>query len=91
LQSGNRYTAIMPVTAEHCWDAIYRIGADDLESDNIPMDIVTRLIAFKMVILGSDGIPHFTDYGEKCFAVLFSGEGSVLELNNLAAMEEFRE
>ena len=83
-----RYTAIMPATSEQLWDAIYHLGVEDLTADNIPPDVIAKLIDFKMVTLDTAGLPQLTPYGEKCFTVLESGEGVVPELNDMAALED---
>ena len=83
-----RYTAAMSVTAAQCWDAIFRLGADDLASNDIPDDIVAKLSEFNITSVAADGIPHLTPYGKSCFDVLISGQGSVPELTALAELEE---
>ena len=77
----------MSVTSVQIWDAIYRLGADDLTTDDIPLAVVAKLVEFKMVELSDTDLPQLTLYGKKCFTVLESGDGVVPELNEMAAME----
>jgi hypothetical protein len=78
----------MPATTEQLWDAIYRLGADDLDSDSIPPEVIAKLIEFKMAELSATGLPQLTPYGEKCFVIMESGDGEVPELNDRATMED---
>jgi hypothetical protein len=77
----------MSVTSVQLWDAIYRLGADDLTAD-IPPTVIAKLIEFKMVEVNAVGLPQLTPYGAKCFNVIESGDGVVPELNDMAAMED---
>jgi hypothetical protein len=87
MPAASRYTAVMPVTSVQIWDAIYRLGANDLAADDIPPAVVAKLVEFRMVELSDTDLPQLTPYGEKCFTVLESGDGLVPELNEMAAME----
>jgi hypothetical protein len=62
---------------EPLYNALYRIGADD-DGQRIQPNILDQLVAFKMVdIVG--GTPQLTDYGDKCFVVIESGDGLITE------------
>jgi hypothetical protein len=78
----------MPATSEQLWDAIDRICNEDGTADKILPAVIAKLIEFKMVELSASGLPQLTDYGEKCYVVLESGDGVVPELNDMAAMED---
>ena len=78
----------MSVTSVQLWDAIYRLGADDLTADNIPPTFIAKLIAFKTAALDAAGLPQLTSYGVRCFTALESGQGVVPELHSMAATEE---
>ncbi len=77
----------MLAKSEQLWDAIYRLGANDLTADNIPPDVTAKLIEFNMATVDTAGQPQLTPYGAKCFTVLETGNGVVPELNDMAAME----
>jgi hypothetical protein len=58
------------------WRALYSVGSED-DSEAKP-EAITRLYELGMVEMG-DGTPRLTDYGEKCFVVMESGDGEVPE------------
>ena len=62
---------------EPFYDTLYRVGADE---DGPPLSpgIVAQLVAFGMVEI-VDGVPQLTEYGDKCFVVIESGDGIVTE------------
>ena len=62
---------------EPLYDALYRIGADE-DGPPLSAGIVAQLVAFKMVEI-VDGASQLTDYGDKCFVVIESGDGIVTE------------
>lgn len=79
LKSIDHRPARMQATSEQLWDAIHRIGSEDLTADNIPRAVIAKLIEFKMVELSAAGLLKLTTYGEKCFTVMESGDGRVTE------------
>jgi hypothetical protein len=81
------YTALVPVTSVQLWDAIYRLGADDLLAEDIGFEVIAKLIEFKMVQLNAVDLPQLTPYGATCFTVLMTGSGEVPELKDMAAIE----
>lgn len=62
---------------EPLYAALYRIGADE-DGPPLSTDIVAQLVSFKMVEL-IDGDPKLTAYGDKCFVVIESGDGTATE------------
>ena len=77
----------MPAKSEQLWDAIYHLGAEDLTADNIPPDVIAKLIEFKMVTLDKAGLPQLTDYGHKCYTIFESGDNSPTEIDDLTFVE----
>lgn len=55
----------MPATSEQLWDAIYRIGIEDVTADKIQPVVIAKRIEFKMAELSAIGLPQLTAYGEK--------------------------
>jgi hypothetical protein len=78
----------MPATAEQLWDAIDRIYNEDGTADTIPPAVIAKLIEFKMVTIDKAGLPQLTEYGEKCFLILESGDDAWTEIDDMAAMED---
>jgi hypothetical protein len=83
-----RYTAVMPVTADQLWDAIYSIYNEDGTADKILPGVIAKLIEFKMVELSANGLPQLTAYGERCYLVSETGDNTVTEIDDVAAMED---
>jgi hypothetical protein len=75
----------MVASAERHWDAIYRLGTDDVV-DELSADVIAKLIEFKMAEISDDGSPRLTPYVDKCFLVMTSDDGVVPELNDIAAI-----
>ena len=78
----------MPPTSEQLWDAIERIYNEDGTADRIFPSVVAKLIEFKMVTLDKAGLPQLTEYGHKCYGIFQSGDDSMTEIDDLAAMED---
>jgi hypothetical protein len=72
-----KFDADMQYTPEQLFGALYEVGTED--GDEVPADIIDRLIAFKMVERGEDGKPMLTHYGYRCFVVIESGDGIITE------------
>jgi hypothetical protein len=76
----------MPATAEQLWDAIECLYNEDGTADKIQPGVIAKLIEFKMVELGANGLPQLTEYGQKCYTIFESGDDSMTEIDDLAAM-----
>jgi hypothetical protein len=50
--------------------------------------VVAKLIEFKMVTLDKAGLPQLTEYGHKCYGIFESGDDSMTEIDDVAAMED---
>ncbi len=84
-----RYTAIMLPTSDQLWDAIVRIYNEDGTADKMILPaVIAKLIEFKMAELNSIGLPQLTEYGEKCYLTLESGDDSMTEIDDMAALED---
>ena len=76
-------------TSDQLWDAINRIYNEDGTADKMILPaVIANLIEFKMAELNSTGIPQLTEYGEKCYLILESGDDSMTEIDELAAVED---
>ena len=73
----------MQFSTEDLYGALYRIGSEDGTADKIAPTVVAKLIELKIVKLGAAGLPQLTSYGEKCFAVMESGDGEIPELGDV--------
>ena len=80
----------MPATSEQFWDAIERIYNEDGTADKIQPAVIAKLIEFKMLELSATGLPQLTEYGQKCYVILESGDETMTEIDDWAAMEEQR-
>ena len=80
----------MPATSEQLWDAIERIYNEDGTADKIQPAVIAKLIEFKMLELSATGLPQLTEYGQKCYVILESGDETMTEIDDWAAMEEQR-
>ena len=78
----------MPATSDQLWDAIYSIYNEDGTADKILPDVIATLIEFKMVELSATGLPQLTAYGEKCYLISETGDESMTEIDDLAALED---
>jgi hypothetical protein len=63
----------MQPTREQLWDALCRIGSEDVTADKVLPEVIGELIEFKMVEPCAAGVLHLTPYGEKCFVVMEMG------------------
>jgi hypothetical protein len=72
------WIALYDPTTEQLWSTLYTLGADDGQ----PLDpkAVERLMELGIAEVGPDAKPQLTAYGERCFAVMESGDGEVPEL-----------
>ena len=75
----------MPATAAQLYDGLYRLGTED-RIDQIFPSVIAKLTEFKMVEKGSDR-PRLTEYGQKCYRIMESGDETISELDDLAAQE----
>jgi len=78
----------MPATADQLWDAIYSLGTTDDPVTDLSPEVIAKLIALKMAELSDTGLPQLTEYGDKCFLILESGDGEMTEIDDLAALED---
>ena len=78
----------MPPTSELLWDAIGRIYNEDGRADKILPAVIAKLIEFKMVTLDNARLPRLSEYGQKCYRIFETGDDSMTEIDDLAAMED---
>ena len=78
-------------TSDQLWYAIDRIYNEDGTADKIQPSVIAKLIEFKMVELSANGLPQLTEYGQRCFLILESGDDSMTEIDDSAAMERSSE
>jgi hypothetical protein len=69
----------MRIESEELYGALWQIGAE-FEGEPLPRrEILDRLAELKIVEVQPDGRPTLTEYGERCYAVMESGEGDIPE------------
>ena len=68
------------VTQDDLWCALYELG-NEMGAFDISPEVTAKLIELK-IAERIDGTLQFTPYGEKCFVVMESGDGSVPEFND---------
>ena len=78
----------MPATADQLWDAIYRLGTTDDPVTDLSPEVIAKLIGFKMAELSATSLPQLTEYGQKCYVIFESGDDSITEIDDLAALED---
>jgi hypothetical protein len=61
------------------YDALYLIGNDASTVSHIPKHVVDFLVTSNISAIGTDGRPHLTAYGVKCYVAFESGAGRVAE------------
>jgi hypothetical protein len=78
----------MMITAGQLWDAIEWLYDEDGSADRIQPAVIAKLIDFNLVELGAARLPHLTERGQKCYVIFESGNESMTEIDDWAAMEE---
>jgi hypothetical protein len=56
--------------------AVYCLGSQEMPSEEIPQQVLDRLVEFNMVHVEVDSPPVLTEYGRKAYSRITSANGS---------------